>query len=158
MLKRFKKIFGSLEPEVAELDVVNSRLKLSAAALLVEAALMDENFDETEKIAIKQVLQRQFDLDEKDANSLLNKAEEEQEKSVDVYKFAQSVNKALAPEDREQIIEMLWEVVYADGLLDDYEAALIRKLTGLLHVNDSESAKARQRVLTMKNQKGEKVI
>ena len=48
---------------------------------------------------------------------------------------------------------MLWEVVYADGILDKYESALIRQLTGLLHITDSESAEAKRQALKARSQK-----
>ena len=50
-------------------------------------------------------------------------------------------------EERVKMIEMLWEVVYADGDLDDFEANMMRSVTGLLYVSDRESGDARKRVL-----------
>ena len=61
--------------------------------------------------------------------------------------FTRAVNDGFAPEDRIQVIEMLWEVVYADGELHDYEASLLRRITGLLYVSDRDSGEARKRVL-----------
>ena len=50
-------------------------------------------------------------------------------------------------EERIELIEMIWEVVYADGELHDYEANLLRRLGGLLYVSDRERGDARKRVL-----------
>ena len=46
-----------------------------------------------------------------------------------------------------RLIEKMWEIVYADGVLDDYEANLLRRVAGLIYVPDRESGAARQRVL-----------
>lgn len=147
MLKRFRKLLEKSETPDAAGKTNTDDLRLAAAALLVEAARMDENFDDAERAAIKDALERRFELSGTEAEALLAEGEAAQDAAVDLYKFARSINAALAPEDRRQVIEMLWEVVYADGSLDHYEASLIRKLSGLLHVPDSESAEARQRVL-----------
>ena len=53
----------------------------------------------------------------------------------------------MPPEERVGILELLWEVVYADGTLHDYEASLLRRVAGLLYVSDRESGEARLRVM-----------
>jgi uncharacterized tellurite resistance protein B-like protein len=53
----------------------------------------------------------------------------------------------MPPEERVAIIEMLWEVVYADGTLHEYEASLLRRVCGLIYVTDQDSGTARKRVL-----------
>ena len=147
MLKKLKSIFLSSKASDNNTLTKPKRLQLSAAALLVEAALMDENFDEKERSAIISALMRHFELDKKEAEELVTKAEELQSKATDLHSFTRSVNDSLPPNERQEIIQMLWKVVYADGSLDQYEAALIRKLSGLLHVRDSESADARKKAL-----------
>ncbi|MBJ26353.1 MAG: hypothetical protein CL567_01685 [Alphaproteobacteria bacterium] len=153
MLKKFKKFFGESNSEVTNKNIIDDKLKLGAAALLVEAALMDENFDDNERLAITKVLMNYFNLTEQESDLLLTKAEFEQEKAIDIYRFTQSINDAVSISDRKQVIQMLWEVVYADGILDKYESALIRQLTGLLHITDSESAEAKRQALKARPQK-----
>ena len=145
MLKRLKKLLAA--PESGEPACEEADLRLAAAALLVEAAHMDEAFDDAERAAVQGALGKRFGLSGEEAAALLASGEAAQEEATDLYRFARSINAALAPEDRRQVIEMLWEVVYADGSLHPYEASLIRKLSGLLHVPDSESARARQKIL-----------
>ena len=62
MLKKFKKFFGESNSEVTNKNIIDDKLKLGAAALLVEAALMDENFDDNERLAITKVLMNYFNL------------------------------------------------------------------------------------------------
>ena len=69
------------------------------------------------------------------------------EDMVEVYGFARRVKDAFEHDERVQMIEMLWEVVYADGEIHDHEANLLRRVAGLIYVSDRESGDARKRVL-----------
>ena len=61
--------------------------------------------------------------------------------------FTRVIKDRYSPEERVELVEMAWEVVYADGELHDYEANLLRRLGGLLYVSDKERGDARKRVL-----------
>ena len=121
--------------------------QLAAAALLVEAASMDSQFGAAERATIGQLLQDRFGLGGAEADELLAEAERAAAASVQWQGFTQAIKDGFAPAERVQVIEMLWEVVYADGQLHDYEASLLRRITGLLYVSDRESGEARKRVL-----------
>ncbi len=121
--------------------------QLAAAALLVEAARMDSDFDARERAKIGQLLERRFWLGAEEAAALLAEAERTAAASVEWQGFTQAIKEGFEPAERIAVIEMLWEVAYADGQLHDYEASLIRRITGLLYVSDRESGEARKRVL-----------
>jgi uncharacterized tellurite resistance protein B-like protein len=120
--------------------------QLAAAALMVEAARLDDAFDAAERAKIKGLLQRHFSLSDAEADDLLAEGERASEGSVEWQGFTRAIKDGFAPEERVELIEMLWEVAYADGVLHDYEASLIRRITGLLYVPDRESGEARKRV------------
>ncbi len=122
-------------------------LQLAAAALLVEAALMDEDYAEVERRRIAQLLARHFDLSSEAAAALLKAGERRLSKSVDLFGMVRVINDRYQPDERVDIIEMLWEVAYADGTLDDHESSLLRRIAGLLYVTDQQSGAARKRVL-----------
>ena len=124
-----------------------SDLHLAAAALMVEAALMDEDYAEVERRRIVELLGRHFELSPEAAAALLTAGERRLAKSVDLYGLVRVINDRYGPEERLQIIEMLWEVAYADGTLDDHESSLLRRIAGLLYVTDQQSGAARKRVL-----------
>jgi uncharacterized tellurite resistance protein B-like protein len=65
-----------------------------------------------------------------------------------------AINQGFTHEERVELLEMLWRVIYADGLQHDYEANLMRRLAGLLYVSDRECGEARQRVLANPTQAG----
>jgi uncharacterized tellurite resistance protein B-like protein len=82
-----------------------------------------------------------------DPQALFVEAEEEAAASTDFYQVTRIIKDRLEPDERVSIIEMLWEVAYADGEVHDYEANLIRRVAGLLHVEDRDAGEARRRVL-----------
>jgi uncharacterized tellurite resistance protein B-like protein len=120
---------------------------VAAAALMVEAAQLDGSFSDLERDRIQKLLVERFALTPWLAAELLARAERTATESVAWQGFTHAIKDGLAPEERIGVIEMLWEVVYADGQLHDYEASLLRRVTGLLYVGDRESGEARLRVL-----------
>jgi len=120
-------------------------LKLAVAALLVEAAVMDETFDDAERAAISRVLQARFALADTEAQELIAAAEERMSQTEQYHPFAQRVNEELDISGRAQIIEMMWTVALADGELDPHEDMLLRQVAGLLHVPDRDRGLARRR-------------
>ena len=119
---------------------------LAAAVLMVEAATMDGSFDDSEADAISRIAQRHFGLNEEEAASLLEAAREVQADSNQLLRFTRAIKDAFPLEERVDIIEMLWEVVYADGKVHHYEANLMRRINGLIYVSDRDSGAARKRV------------
>ena len=122
-------------------------LELSVAALLIEAARMDDNFDDAERATIERVLAKRFELSPSDVQALVAAAERAVRDSTQVFPFTREICRRLEPEARVQIIEMMWEVAYADGVLDAYEDMLLRRIAGLIAVPDGERGMARKRAL-----------
>jgi uncharacterized tellurite resistance protein B-like protein len=122
-------------------------LQLALTALLVEAAHSKGDFDEREREVIARLLERRLKLSPEDARSLLAAGEREADRSVELFHFTRIINERLSFEQRVDLIEMLWEVAYADGILDKYQDTLLRRIGGLIYVPDRERGLARQRVL-----------
>ncbi len=148
MLGRIKDFFDGLAqaPERPEAHGAEA-LQLAAAALMVEAALMNDVFDAAERDTIRGLLMDRFDLAAEEADELLGLAEARIAESNELYGFTRTIKDAYSNEERIALLEMLWQVVYADGELHDYEANLMRRITGLLHVTDRDSGAARKRAL-----------
>jgi uncharacterized tellurite resistance protein B-like protein len=121
--------------------------QLAAAALLVEAATMDGNFDDDERARIEGLLRHRFALSTTETTELISEAAATAAASVQWQGFTRAIKDGFDQAERVELIEMLWEVAYADGELHDYEASLLRRITGLLYVPDRESGEARKRVL-----------
>lgn len=146
MLKRIKHMLfageakGKAPRKVADLE-------LAAAALLVEAAVLDGEFDLAERATVERLLKAHFKLDDVQVSDLIFDAEAAIEDANELYTLARTVKDGLEIDERTAIIEMLWEVAYADGEVHDYEANLVRRLSGLLYVSDRDSGEARKRVV-----------
>ncbi|MPZ09599.1 MAG: TerB family tellurite resistance protein [Kiloniellaceae bacterium] len=123
------------------------KVQLATVALLVEAAQMDAEFGAEERAKIADLVEGRFGLSAEEGRALLQAASEKIEQAVEVFGFTREIKNAFSPEERIEMMEMLWEVAYADGVLHDLEASLMRRLAGLLHVSDRDSGLARKRVI-----------
>lgn len=121
-------------------------LHLAAAILLIEAAHLDGEFDTTEQKTVRRVLAEKFALTTDETTSLIEVAEKRQQNAVEISTFTRAIKEGYPSERRVEVIEMLWEVVLADGELHAYEANLLRRIGGLIYVSDRENGEARQRV------------
>ncbi len=146
MINRIKALFAEPEGTKVETHSVD-QIHLAAAALLVEAAHLDESYDEVERRAVVSVLKQEFELTDEECETLIEQAEAAQHEATDLYRFIRKFDDNFGHAERLRLIEMLWHVVYADGELHPYESNLIQRISGMLHVTDRERADARQRVL-----------
>ena len=125
----------------------SEELQLALTALLVEAANSDHHFDQAQREVIAQLIENRFKLSHAGAQTLLAAAERTASESAELFHFTRIINERLSLEERVGLIEMLWEVAYADRVLDEYEDSLLRRVGGLIYVPDRERGMARQRVL-----------
>lgn len=119
-------------------------MRRAIAALLVEAARIDGEYDAREHRFIERFLAGRFSLAAREARSLRMAGEEAQAGAADVQRFTRLV-KTMSVPDRLALMEELWMVVLSDGRKDPFEDMLMRRLCGLIHVDDRMSAQARQR-------------
>ncbi|MBC7950922.1 MAG: TerB family tellurite resistance protein [Rhodospirillaceae bacterium] len=129
------------------------RLRLAVATLLVEAATLDGHFDESERACVLALLSARFDLDQGGALCLLAKAQEAANQSVQLVGMTQLVKNSFDYGQRVELLEMLWDVAYADGQIHDYEANLLRRMAGLVYVSDQDAGAARKRVVARRGRK-----
>ncbi|MBL26972.1 MAG: hypothetical protein CMM50_05395 [Rhodospirillaceae bacterium] len=120
--------------------------QLAAAALMIEAALMDENFGDEERRKIADLVKSRYGLTKDECERLLAEAEAAVGESNQWFAFTRVVNDRFAHEERVELIEMMWEVAFADGVVHDYEDNLIRRISGLIYVSDVERGEAKRRV------------
>ena len=146
MLDALKKFLADPDVHDGE-EELSSPVHMAAAALLVEAALADGAFDAEERLHIQDVLMHLFSLSESDSEAVIADAENTVRQSHQLYGFAKTVKDTLEYDQRVELMQMLWEVVYADGQLDDFEANLVRRVSGLLYVTDQDSGRARKSAL-----------
>ena len=107
--------------------------------------MADGVLDDGERQQIARVLRGQLELEEADVDAMIDKAVADQEARVEIHGLTRSIRSETEPEDRVAIMEMVWMVVLADGELHEYESQLMRRLAGLLYVDDIDSARAAKR-------------
>ena len=119
---------------------------LAAAVLLVYAATADAEFGAAERDRIEWLCEHRFELGHDEAHELIEAAEQRVENSVQLLEFTRTIKDGFSYEERIHLMEMLWEVVYADEIVEAHEASLMRQIAGLIYVDDRDSGIARSRV------------
>ena len=140
---------------------INNELKKSSpldedsftiACVLVEAALVDNNFGKEEKNIIIRILQKQYNIKNiKDINNILDTAIDACKKSSDLITYTKKIKQNWPIEKRIEVIEMLWKVCLVDGLLEPYEDMLIRRVSGLIYVDDKNRNLAKKSAIKKLN-------
>ncbi|WP_321394976.1 TerB family tellurite resistance protein [Emcibacter sp.] len=120
--------------------------KLAAAALMVEVALQDGEFSGSERTHILALLEKRLGLEKAEASDMLKEAEKQVDDSHQILSFTRRIKDHFDEKGRENILELLWEVVYADGEESAYESNLMRRISGLLYVPDKASGRIRRQV------------
>ena len=121
-------------------------LRLAAAALLVHASAIDGDVDSAERRKLKALLQARFDLDGDALRKLLGEADAREVESVDLYQFTSVLCRELDQDGRKRIVEMLWEVAMADGVIHEFEANLVWRAAELLGVSTRDRVTLRKAV------------
>ena len=113
-------------------------LQLATAVLLVEVMRCDSNFDEKERAATEKALRSTFALSDAEIARLMSQAEQTAQGANDYFRFTSAMNDQFSQPQKIQVVELMWRVAYADGVLDENEHHLISKVAGLLHVTHGE--------------------
>ena len=114
------------------------RKSILITALLIHAAKIDDNYTIKEKEIIKKALIDLKLIESNEFDRLLNKAEIKEQNSNQIIEFTKEIKKT-SMEFRFKIIEILWKIIYSDGIADNYESNLIRRICGLIYVSDKDS-------------------
>ena len=121
---------------------------VNVACLLIHAAKIDENYTSEEREIIKKTLEKLYpDLDNLD--KVVTQAEQKEKDSNHIQEFTRDV-KSLSTENKIIIVETLWRIILSDGKSDIYENNLMRRLAGLLYLDDKIIGETKIRVLNNK--------
>jgi uncharacterized tellurite resistance protein B-like protein len=120
--------------------------RLAAAALLVHAASIDGGMSDAERSKLHAVLKRCFELDDAAADELVARATAAEHEAIDLYHFTSQLNRSLDEDGRRRIVKMMWQVVYADRHVTEFEENLIWRAADLLGVSSRERIELRQEV------------
>jgi uncharacterized tellurite resistance protein B-like protein len=146
------RVFDAIKSFVTELASGDKRsfgaddYRLATAALLVHAATIDGGFNAAERDRLAALLKQRFDLDDAAAAELIERATVADAQAIDLYHFTRRLNDRLDEAGRLRLIEMMWQVAYADGAVSEFESNLIWRVADLLGVSANERIALRQRV------------
>ena len=148
MLKALARLFAPApgDPSAPPVEADrNQACRTAGAALLVEMSRADHEVQSIERDAIESALRQVFDLDAASAAGLLRRGEEHADAATSLYEFTRLVNRFFQPAEKEELIELLWFVAFADGRLDKYEEHLVRRVAGLTYVSHAAFIRAKHR-------------
>jgi uncharacterized tellurite resistance protein B-like protein len=147
MFESFKNFISDIvDGEKHPRQFADNDYRLAAAALLVHAATIDGDILQSERDKLHTVIKQRFALDDAATAELIEKATAAEHESVDLYHFTQLLNRVLDEQGRARIIEMMWEIVYADGRRDELEDNLLWRAADLLGVSPDERIALRRRI------------
>lgn len=120
--------------------------RLATAALLVHTIAIDGAISEKERKALIAALMRSFDLSKSEADGLIERARERDHEAVDLYGFTSVLKRSLDAPGRERVIEMMWEIVFSDGNVHEFEDNMVWRVAELLGVSSRDRIKLRKRI------------
>ncbi|SNY90574.1 Uncharacterized conserved protein, tellurite resistance protein B (TerB) family [Cohaesibacter sp. ES.047] len=147
MFEKLMEMFRELAGETEDSQLfADGDPRVATAALLVHLVSVDGVIDEREQAVLKSVLREKFSLSDDETAELIAFAHQRDKEAVDFYHFTSVLKRDLDDEGRNQIIEMMWELVFADGQIDEFEDNMVWRVSELLGVSRRERIRMRQHV------------
>jgi uncharacterized tellurite resistance protein B-like protein len=148
MMDIFKRFFSTATEKDGTPAQDNDRdVIVAVCALFLEMGRIDETFTKQEMAQVVSILTDKYGLSGEDADALLDEADRELEESVDLWRFAKVINQHYSIAKKEKLIERLWQIVYVDGKMDQYEHYLMNKVSNLLDLSHKQLIDAKLKVL-----------
>ena len=144
MLNAIRRFFEDNIAAPANAPPDEHRLQVATAALLAEVMRLDGTA-EPERHAVLDAVKRRFDLTDDEAATLVDLAEAESREAVDYYQFTSLINREFSLEQKVHVIELMWQVVYADAELSAHEHHVMRKIADLLYIPHGDYIAAKLR-------------
>ena len=147
MLKKLKKFLKDITLGGSETHAfAEDDHRLCAATLLVHIVSVDGIVDDSERIRLRNILKEHYQLDEDETSELIEEARKRDLEAVDLYGFTSVLKRRLDINERRNIVEMMWEIVYADGQVHEFEDNTVWRVTELLGIPSSDRLALRRRV------------
>ena len=145
IFRSFKTFLSTLVEHERQSPAV-SKLQLATAALLTRVATVHNEMSQARRTKLHAVLRSHFDLDDPATARLLRESAAVDRTAVDLYHFTRQLNQLLNDESRRRLVRMMWEVVYADGRVNELEDNIIWRVADLLGVTTRQRVELRQQI------------
>ena len=149
MFEYLRKIFSDIAPSsentIADSTNINKnkKVEIAACALFIEMAKADGEFTDNERDFIITEMKNAFNLGDEYVNELIALAEDRIKESVSLYEFTGVINTTFSQEEKLELIESLWKLIYKDKKLSEYEDHLMKRIAGTLNVEHKEIINAK---------------
>jgi uncharacterized tellurite resistance protein B-like protein len=157
MLEYLRKIFSDNQTSINQSPVSsssvskNQKIEIAACALFIEIAKADGEFTEEERKFIISEMKSTLNLDDDYVNDLILLAEQRIKESVSLYEFTGVINTTFTHEEKIELIESLWKLIYKDEKLNQYEDHLIKRIAATINIEHKQIINAK---LWVKQQMG----
>ena len=141
MFKSIKELFSA---NVANKQPDEHQLQVAAATLMFELIRSDGEIDSKELESFDRILKDEFSLDENERSLLKEQAQDSAEQAISLQGFTREICEQWDNEQRLKMLEYLWILAFADNHIDSHERHLVRKIAGLLYLNDKEIILAKE--------------
>lgn len=146
MLRTLRDLFDALAPTPAQPPEDREHtLRLATAVLLVEVMRSDAQIGEDERLAVVDALRARFSLADDEVRRLVELAEQQAREAHDFHTFTSRINESFTHAQKTRVIELMWSVAYADGVLSAHEQHVMRRIADLLHVPHGAYVNAKMR-------------
>ena len=147
-------MFGSLKTFISNFvedarprnNFGNEDCRLATAALLIRVATVDREMSEARRGKLHTVLKSGFGLDDLTTVQLIDDAVAADRSAIDLYHFTRQLNDVLDEKGRRRIVKMMWEIIYVDGSVNEFEDHIIWRAADLLGVSSRQRIELRQRI------------
>ncbi|HVS12549.1 MAG TPA: TerB family tellurite resistance protein [Thermoanaerobaculia bacterium] len=144
MLRFVRELLAASPPPAAAADD-REPVRIAVAALLQKMASADFSDHPSERDEMQAAVRRFLDLDAEEALALIERGRNEAADSVSLYEFTALLHRELELEQKIGVVELLWQIAFADGAVHPQEEHLVRKVASLLHVPHAEFIAAKRR-------------
>jgi len=125
----------------------HERIQVATCVVLLEMAHADEEFHAMEQTLVRDLLQRKFEISDQDVTELIEYARVQRQQSLDLFQFTRLIKEHFSRSEKLEMMDALWRLIYADGVLDKYEDYLVRQVATLLGLAHGEMIEAKVKVL-----------
>ena len=147
MFEIFKSTLNKVKKKEEKIEKDEVKALSSIVSLLVEAASIDGDIGDDEKNKILSILVHQLKLDSLKAKEILEETISVSGEQIEIWSKTNNIRSELDYEERLKILELMWEIVLVDDVLDVFEAQLMRRVSGLLYISDLDSGNSKKRAL-----------
>jgi uncharacterized tellurite resistance protein B-like protein len=148
MIDLVKRLFGNREGDRSPAAEGRSdyEIKVATCALLLEMSHIDGVVSQEERDRIVSILEKEYGLSHEEVEGLIHEAARQLKESVDLWQFTNLINQHYTEAERIRVVELIWEIAYTDGKLDQHEDYFVHKLANLLRLTHHQLIDAKLRV------------